>query len=447
MGCEVAQASSRVSALASFASRSIDLAFLDVKLGSESGLDLLPELLVERPTLEVVVVTAHAAFDAAVEAMRRGARDYLPKPFTPAQIRVAVERVRDRLRLEQELIDLRSRLPTGLPGGLLSTESPRMRAVLDFVSKAAAYDAPVLFFGENGTGKTELARALHALSARRNHPFVSINCPTLSEELLTSELFGHSIGAFTGAVRDHMWRVEAAAGGTLFLDEIGEIPPSLQAKLLRFVQEKQFERIGETKTRTADVRIVAATNRNLSVAVRDGRFREDLLYRLNTMEIAVPALRERPEDIIPMARRFLASFAGAARRAAPSLTPEAERSLQNHPWPGNVRELRNTMERAVIFSAGQTEGREALSETVAGAAEKGPAIGGDYTVAEVEREHILRVLARVATLEHAAKILDLDVSTLWRKRKKFGHCPPFLSRVRSPAESSCVWRAARHAER
>jgi NtrC-family two-component system response regulator AlgB len=421
MGCEVVTATSHATAMAALSTRALDLAFLDVKLADGNGLDLIPEIHGERPTLDVVMLSGQATFDVAVEAIRRGARDYVPKPFTPAQIRLAVERAQERIRLERELVDLRFRVAEGSGGGLLSTESPRMRAVLDVVARAARFEAAVLFRGENGTGKTELARALHALSLRRERPFVVINCPTLSEELLTSELFGHAMGAFTGAVRDNVGRVEAANGGTLFLDEIGEIPGSLQAKLLRFLQEKSFERVGETKTRTADVRIVAATNRDIRAAVRDGGFREDLLYRLNTIEVEVPPLRDRPEDILPLARLFANQFAHAAKRPSPRLSPEAERALLNYRWPGNIRELRNALERAMIFVAGDLIDRDAFADNIAGAPDKGPLLGGDYSIEEIEREHIRRVIAKSSTIERAAKTLGLDVSTIWRKRKKWDH--------------------------
>jgi NtrC-family two-component system response regulator AlgB len=245
-----------------------------------------------------------------------------------------------------------------------------------------------------------------------------VNCPTLSGELLASELFGHAQGAFTGAVRDQEGRVEAAEGGTLFLDEVAEISPGLQAKLLRFLQEKQFERVGETRTRTADLRIVAATNRDLEADVSAGRFREDLYFRLNVIEVTVPSLRDRPEDVVPLARRFVAFFARQARRPVPQLSPEAERALVAHAWPGNVRELRNAVERAVILTPAQVLGPEALPARVA--ADAGPALGGDVTLEEIEREHILRVLARAGSADEAARILGIDASTLWRKRKKYG---------------------------
>jgi two-component system, NtrC family, response regulator AlgB len=381
LGCHVAQASSGAAALEALRLEPFDLAFCDLRLGAESGLDLLPRMQAERPGLEVVVITAYATIDTAVEAMRRGARDYLPKPFTPAQIAHLVERARERRALERRLSELEVRLGEAEPEVSLETASARMHAVLEVIQRAAGHDVSVLLRGENGTGKGVLARLLHSRSRRCERPFVVVNCPTLSEELLASELFGHARGAFTGAVRDQEGRVEAAEGGTVFLDEIGEISPGLQAKLLRFLQEKRFERIGENRTRTADVRIVAATNRDLEAEVKAGRFREDLLYRLNVVEITVPPLRERVEDVLPLVRRFLAFFARQARRPAPELSPAAERVLAAYPWPGNVRELRNAIERALILSPGQLLEPESFPERIA-ALPTSPVLGGDFTAEE-----------------------------------------------------------------
>jgi NtrC-family two-component system response regulator AlgB len=419
LGCKVEQASNSAAALEALRIEPFDLAFCDLRLGQESGLDLIPRLLAERPGLEVVVITAYATIDTAVEAMRRGAKDYLPKPFTPAQIRHLVDRALERRALTHRLSDLETRLEEATPEAVLETASRRMQAVFDVVERTAGHDVAVILRGENGTGKGVVARLLHSRSPRRDRPFVVVNCPTLSEELLASELFGHARGAFTGAVKDQEGRVEAAEGGTVFLDEIGEISPGLQAKLLRFLQDKRFERVGETRTRTADVRIVAATNRDLEVEVKAGRFREDLLYRLNVVEITVPPLRERSEDILPLARRFVAFFARQASRQAPDLSPATERVLFAYPWPGNVRELRNAIERALILTPSQVLEPESFPERIA-AQPATALLGGDFTVEEIEREHVLRVLARTATLEDAARVLGIDASTLWRKRRRWG---------------------------
>jgi NtrC-family two-component system response regulator AlgB len=271
---------------------------------------------------------------------------------------------------------------------------------------------------------------MHLESNRRERPFVTVSCPTLTADLLASELFGHVKGAFTGAVRDQPGRVEAAEGGTLFLDEIGDLPAGLQAKLLRFLQDKCFERVGESRTRKADVRVVAATNRDLEADVAGGRFREDLLFRLNVIEVRVPPLRERTDDILPLARRFLAFFARALGRATASLSPDAEKVLLGYPWPGNVREMRNAIERAVILWPSAVIEPQALPERIAGARDPGPQVGGPFTLEELERAHVTAVLARAETLEAAAAILGIDDSTLWRKRKRYEE----LDRDRGPEE-------------
>ena len=419
LGCDVHLASSSEAAIAALARQSMELAFLDLRLGTERGEDLIPKLLALGPSLPIVVFTAYATIETAVDTLRRGAWDYLPKPYTPDQIRQIVARARERRGLAQQVADLESRLARAQPALDTSSESPPMRQVYDLIARAAKTDAQVLFRGETGTGKTALARLLHDESARRDRPFAVVNCPTLSADLLASELFGHARGAFTGAVKDQPGRVDAADGGTLFLDEIGEMPVALQAKLLRFLQDKQYERVGETETRTADVRIITATNRDIEADIQAGHFREDLLYRLNVIEIRVPALRERPEDILRLARRFLAFFASSIGRPVPELSKEAEEMMVSYRWPGNVRELRNAIERAVILWPADVISREAFPERVASLFPVRPFVGGDFSLDDIEREHILKVTGRTSTLEEAAEILKIDTSTLWRKRKRY----------------------------
>jgi NtrC-family two-component system response regulator AlgB len=421
LGCQVTAVPSAQSALNALAEQPYDLAFLDIRLGELSGLDLIPKLLADCPNLLVVVITAYATIDSAVQAIKRGAADYLPKPFTPAQIRQVVEQCIKQRDLRRQVIELESRLRESAPEVDLESDSPKIRAVLDIATRAAVSDVPVLLRGESGTGKTVLARTMHSVSQRSGHPFVVVNCPTLSEELLASELFGHSRGAFTGAVRDQPGRVEAAEGGTLFLDEIGEIAPSLQAKLLRFLEGKEFERLGENKTRKADVRTIAATNRDLDEHVRKGLFREDLLYRLNVIDLQLPPLRERPEDILRLARRFLLFFAKSARRRPQELSEAAEDALRSYSWPGNIRQLKNAIERAVILWPAQVIGPEAFPAHISARVRsvESPQVGGDFSLEDIEREHIARVVTRSATLEDASAVLGIDASTLWRKRKKY----------------------------
>jgi len=419
IGCQVTAVPSGEAALAALGRQAFDLAFLDLRLGERNGLELLSQLLAESPHLAVVVITAYATFDTAVEAIKRGAKDYLPKPFTPAQIRHVVEQLAEQRELTRRVLDLEGQLREAVPEADLGTDAPKMRAVLDMLARAAKSEATVLLRGESGAGKGVLARILHAQSAHASGPFVVVNCPTLSEELLASELFGHAKGAVTGAIRDQAGRVEAAQGGTLFLDEVGEMSPGLQAKLLRFLQERQFERVGENRTRHADVRVLAATNRDLETDVKTGRFREDLLYRLNVIEVRTPPLRECPEDILRLAQRFLAFFAHSVGRPTPELSKAAKEALQAYPWPGNIRELRNAMERAVILWPAQVIEPHAFPESIAARGTAEPQLGGDFSLQAIEHEHVMRVIARTPTLEEAARILGIDSSTLWRKRKKY----------------------------
>jgi NtrC-family two-component system response regulator AlgB len=300
--------------------------------------------------------------------------------------------------------------------------------------KAADSEASILLRGESGTGKGVLARAIHARSPRADGPFVTIHCPSLSGELLESELFGHVVGAFTGAVRDTVGKVTVADGGTLFLDEVGELPGALQSKLLRLLQEKRFERVGDTQTQVSDVRILAATGRNLEEDTASGKFREDLLYRLNVIEVTLPPLRERRTDILPLAEHLLQFFArqtklrtslpssslGAKFEPITGFTEEAKAALLRYPWPGNVRELRNAVERGVILALGPLIGLADMPTQVGSPPRPGIEVGSRVTLDQLEAEHIRRVLAQTGTIEEAAEVLGIDPSTLYRKRKRYG---------------------------
>ncbi len=416
----VAEAANGAETLKLLRSKTFEVALLDLRLGQEKGLDLLSELLRHSPDVSVVVITAYATIETAVEAMRRGAFDYLPKPFTPDQLRLVFDRITRVRRLRSQVEELEEQVRSAVPEVDLQTTESAMRQVLDVAFRVAASEATLLLRGESGTGKGVLARAVHARSRRAAAPFVTVHCPSLSAELLESELFGHVRGAFTGAVRDTVGKVAAAEGGTLFLDEVGDLPPPLQAKLLRLLQEKGYERVGEPEARTADVRILAATNHDLEAAVAAGTFREDLLYRLNVIEVTLPPLRQRPGDILPLADHLLRFFARQAGKPLAGFTDEAREALRRHSWPGNVRELRNAVERGVILAAGERVGLADLPVQVGSPPRPGVEVGSRVTLEELEIEHIRRVLAAVPTIEEAATVLGIDPTTLYRKRKRYG---------------------------
>jgi NtrC-family two-component system response regulator AlgB len=398
--------------------RSFELAFVDLRLGTADGLDLIPALLAQAPWVKIVIITAYASIDTAVEAMRRGATDYIPKPFTPAQVRLAVHKVFEMRTLEQRLFSLQEDLGRLNPEADFSTTSPAMQRVINLSRQVAETDTTLLLRGESGTGKTILARAIHYWSHRANKPICIVSCPAFSPELLESELFGHVKGAFTGAVRDNPGRIATCEGGTLLLDEIGDLPTNLQPKLLRFLQDKEYEKVGDYTTRKADVRIIAATNRDLDKAVKEGRFREDLFYRLNVIQIEIPPLRERPEDIAALAERLLAFFGRARHHLFLGFTPEALQTLKRYHWPGNIRELRNVVERAAILCQADRVGIECLPENLL-PSDFCTRIGDRVSLEKIEEEHIRRVLATTKSLQEAADILGIDQATLWRRRKKY----------------------------
>ena len=421
MGHEVEEASTPDEALRAVERRPCDVALVDLRLGDRSGLGLIGPLIEQLPRLAIIVITAHASVDTAVEAMRRGAFDYLPKPFTPAQVRAVLERVARERGLRDRAAGLEDRVRAEVPEADLRGDDPEVGRVLELARKLAPSDAVVLVRGESGTGKGVLARALHAWSRRAEAPFITVSCPSLGPELLESELFGHAKGSFTGAVRDVAGKVAVAEGGTLFLDEIGDLPLTLQPKLLRFLQDRKYERVGEAKSRAADVRLISATNLDIEVAVASGAFREDLLFRLNVVELTMPPLRRRT-DLASLADHLLAFFPRRTGRPLTGFTPEARSAMACHPWPGNLRELRNVIERASLLAEGPEVGLADLPERIAAskAATGAVEVGGPVSLQLLEVEHIRRTLSVSANLDEAARTLGIDPSTLFRKRKQYG---------------------------
>jgi DNA-binding NtrC family response regulator len=430
---EVQTASSPSGVLKAIDSQELDVILIDLNYardttsGSE-GLDLLSRIRVVDPTLPVVVMTAWGSVDLAVEAMRRGARDFIQKPWDNARLLAVVrtqvelaEALRRGQRLEAENLALRDSVgDAALKLPKVIAESPAMKGVLKIVERIGPADANVLITGENGTGKEVIAHALHATSARSVKPLVSVNAGALAEGVFESELFGHVRGAFTDAKTDRVGRFELADGGTLFLDEIANVPLNLQPKLLRVLETGEFERVGSSKTRKVDVRVLSATNSDLNAEVAEGRFRKDLLFRLNTVEIHLPPLRERPEDIPPLAEHFLRQHNERYVRSIMGFTPQAFEALRQHAWPGNVRELDHVVERALLMSSSSvvTAFDLALQSTPDA---RVSARLEEMSLEEAERLLITKALARFeGNANRAAEALGLSRSALYRRLQKYG---------------------------
>ncbi|MGH7932313.1 MAG: sigma-54-dependent transcriptional regulator [Candidatus Binataceae bacterium] len=395
-----------------------DVVLTDYRMAELNGLELLQQIKRQSPETSVILMTAYATVENAVAAMKAGAYDYLTKPFSLDQVQHVIERALEIRGLRNENRNLRRALEE-LP--LLDSRSLAMIELLNTARQAATSDATILLTGDSGTGKNVLARQIHDWSMRRERPFVVVNCTTLSEQLLESELFGHVRGAFTGAMKDKPGRLEAAAGGTVFLDEIADLPAAVQSKFLRFLQDQSFERVGGDRTIWVDARIVAASNRDLEAELTAHRFREDLYYRLNVIALRVPRLRERREDILPLAAWILRGASLRNRREPMSLSDEAAAALRNYGWPGNVRELRNALERSAVLCRNDTIGTDDLPDSLfRWAPEPLSAASSPTSLEELERQHIVRVLAQSATLEEAAAMLGINVTTLWRKRRRYG---------------------------
>ena len=417
-GYGVVCATSGEQALSIVEKRPVDVALVDLQLPGMSGLDFLRTLRDRYRDVEVIIITAYGSIDTAVDAMKEGAYDYLTKPFSPDQVRHRLNRILQVARMKEEISDLRSRL-SGDGGGEFLTRNPLVLNLLEMARTVAATETSVLITGESGTGKNLLARMMHHWSPRRDGPFATVDCASFHETLLESELFGHARGAYTGAVAENSGRIAAAQGGTLFLDEVGEVPLALQSKLLRLVEERVYERLGDPVVRTMNARIIAATNRSLEEMVKEKAFREDLFYRLSVIDLNIPALRHRPQDIIPLARQFMARFNRMHGRKAEEMDPEVERLALEYSWPGNVREMSNVIERAVLIAPGRVLRGEHLPVRMAQRRTAAAESDDLVPLAVLEEHHIRAALALGLSLEDTAQGLGIDPSTLWRKRKKY----------------------------
>jgi two-component system NtrC family response regulator len=434
-GYEVARANEGSAGLSLLEKMDPDVVLTDLRMPGMDGLELLTRIKEMRPDTMVILMTAFGTVKTAVKAMKLGAEDYLGKPIDVEELEVILQRAVEKKRLLEEARLLRERLDHKYSLDNLVGESPGMLAAFKTIRQVAASSSSVLLLGESGTGKELFAQALHQISPRRSKPFVRVACASLPETLLESELFGHEKGSFTGALYSRAGRFEAADGGTLFLDEIGDISPTVQVKLLRFLEEREFERVGGNRTYKVDVRIVAATHRDLKRKLDEGSFRDDLYYRLNVIEVTIPPLRERASDIPLLAQHFLGKYAAANAKSL-SLSDEVLALLLQHRWPGNVRELENAIERAVVLADSgvltpvhfPTLRRLAGQEPREAAAAAGVPIPGS-TLAKIEREAILRTLEAVGgSTSRAAALLDISARKIQYKLKEYKQAGAVVSR-------------------
>ena len=389
-----------------------DVAFVDLKMSPMDGVEVLEEIKKYSPSTTVIIMTAHGSVDTAVTAIKKGAYDYLQKPFDFDELKLFTQKVLEHHRLVDEISDLREQLASIHGTGTIITRNRGMIDLLDLASRVAEGTISILIEGESGTGKELVAHHIHGKSDRADKPFVKVNCAAIPEQLLESELFGHVRGAFTGALKDRQGRFELADGGTIFLDEIGELSPGIQSKLLRVLQTKDFERVGDNTTRKVDVRVISATNRNLDEAMKEGIFREDLFYRLNGVRLKLTPLRERPEDVPLLIHHFIAKF---SPNNPIEISPDADKALKLYRWSGNVRELENVIERAVLLASSGTIQLEHLPEEIRTVSE-----AKALSLEEVEKLQIKKVLQIAKDYDEAAGILGVDRKTLLNKRKKYG---------------------------
>lgn len=409
-----------------------DAVLLDLKLPDMDGLEILKHSKRYQPNTPVLMITAYGSVDTAIKAMKQGATDYITKPFNPEELSLTLHHILDDLAVRRENIYLKLKLEKRYDRQGIISKSHKMQQIFDLISTIADTRSTVLIHGESGTGKELIARAIHYTSNRAHHPFVSVSCAALVETLLESELFGHEKGAFTDAKSLKRGKFELADGGSLFLDEIGEISPKLQLNLLRVLQEREFHRVGGEEPIRVDVRIIAATNKNLEHAVREGSFREDLYYRLNVISVRVPPLRERREDIPLLVEHFVEKFNMESGKRVEGASEEVLQILTEHEWPGNVRELENVIERAVIINRGGVILPQDLppylsKRSAYGEAQESliyQAHGGQLTLQEVEKAHIQTILEETSwNIKRTARILGIDRSTLYAKIKRYGLKP------------------------
>jgi DNA-binding NtrC family response regulator len=420
-GYKVVTAYSGQDALKKIEAEEFDLVITDLKMEGIGGMEVLEKAVVLRPNLIVVIMTAFGTVESAVEAMKKGARDYIVKPFINEDVKMTVKRLLEHRKVLMENIVLRQQLSQQFGSHEFVGVSPQILGVFELLEKVIPTRSNILILGDSGTGKGLVAEVVHCNSQRKDKPFISINCSAIPENLLESELFGYRKGAFTGAVSDKKGLITMADQGTLFLDEIGDMPLGLQAKILKVLETGEVYPIGETKPKYADIRLVAATNKNLEEQIERGLFREDLYYRLNVIEVKIPALRERRDDIDVLARHFVDKYSRENNKKVAGITGEAMEILLNYPWPGNIRELRNVIERAVVLAGSSEIGVGELPDRLK-TARSGKAVQTLKAKLEYYEEKIIKdaLQAHGWNKEEVAGELDVDLATLYRKIKKLG---------------------------